>query len=45
MRKFLLVVLIGMVLAIDVFGLAKEHLIEKEMQDQKDEVATVVYME
>lgn len=45
MKKFLLVVLIGMVLAMNVYGLVKEYSIEKDIQDAKDEVATVVYME
>ena len=45
MKKFLLVVLIGMVLAMDVYGLVKEFNVEKEIQDAKDEVATVVYEE
>jgi hypothetical protein len=45
MRKFLLVVLIGMVLAMDVYGIVDEISKEKEIQDAKDEVATVVYEE
>ena len=45
MRKLLVVLLIGMVLAMDVYGIVKEISIEKEIQDAKDEVATVVYVE
>lgn len=38
MRKFLLVVLIGMVLALDVFGIAKEvkTFIEKKQLEEMD---------
>ena len=45
MKKLLLVLLIGMVLAMDVYGIVKEISIAKEIQDAKDEVATVVYVE
>lgn len=45
MRKLLVVLLIGMVLAMDLYGIAKEISIEKQIQDAKDEVATVVYVE
>ena len=45
MRKFWLVVLIGMVLAMDIYGIVKEINAKVEMQKAKDEVATVVYME
>jgi hypothetical protein len=45
MRKFWLVLLIGMVLTMDIYGLAKEFNAKLEMQKAKDEVATVVYME
>ena len=47
MRKFVLVVFIGMVLALDVFGIAKDikEAFEKEQKDPLDGVATIVYVE
>ena len=43
MRKFLLVTLIGMVLLLDLFGLAKEYIDSKE--EEVDPSWTVVYVE
>lgn len=45
MKKLLLVLFVGMVLAINVYGIVKEISIEKEIQNAKDEVATIVYVE
>ena len=52
MRKFLLVVLVGMVLAMDVYGFVNEYEAKKEEerlelqhQKAKEEVYTIVYME
>lgn len=43
MRKFLLVVFIGMVLAINLYGCVTEIMSKVEVDDAKDEVGTVVY--
>lgn len=43
MRKFLLVVFIGMVLAINLYGFVNEIISKISVEDVKDEVATVVY--
>lgn len=45
MKKFLLVVLIGMVLVIDVFGIMKAMEIEKQEIDHIEETTITVYME
>lgn len=46
MKKFLLVVLIGMVLALDVFGIVKQFTIDKiEEVDHIEETTTTVHME
>lgn len=45
MRKFLLVVLIGMVLAMDIYGIANEIIAKLEVENAKNDVATVVYVE
>ena len=46
MRKFLLVTLIGMVLAIDVYGIVDNYMTkEVEEIDHIEETTTVVYME
>lgn len=43
MRKFLLVVFIGMVLAINLYGFVNEIMSKISVENAKDEVATVVY--
>lgn len=43
MRKFLLVVFIGMVLAINLYGCVTEIMSKISVDDTKDEVGTVVY--
>lgn len=43
MRKFLLVVFIGMVLAINLYGCVTEIMNKVQVDDAKDEVGTVVY--
>ncbi len=46
MKKFLLVVLVGMVLAMDVYGIVNEFMInEVEEIDHIEETTTTVYME
>lgn len=48
MRKMLLVVMIGMVLAFDVYGVVKEVVSYFKMEEQAndlDGVATIVYVE
>ena len=46
MKKLLLVVLIGMVLAIDVYGFVNEYMIEEvEEINHIEETTTMVYME
>lgn len=46
MRKFLLVVLIGMALAIDVCGIVKELKVDEVKEvDHISETTTTVYME
>ena len=46
MKKFLLVVLIGMVLAIDVFGIVKEFKNDEIKEiNHIEETTTTVYME
>lgn len=43
MKKFLLVVIIGMVLAMDVYGVVKEHI--DSVEKAVDKHVTVVYVE
>ena len=46
MKKFLLVLLIGMVLALDICGIIKQVTIDKvEERDVIKETSTIVYME
>ena len=47
MKKFLLVVLVGMVLTMDIYGLIKEIIsfYEEQQVEEIDESYTVVYME
>ena len=46
MKKFLLVVLVGMVLTIDVFGIVKQFTTDNiEEIDHIEETTTTVYME
>lgn len=46
MKKFLLVVIIGMVLAIDIFGIVKDYTINKAKNiDHIAETTMTVYME
>lgn len=45
MRKFILVLFIGMVLAMDIYGVVNDILAEIAIKEAKEEVATVVYME
>ena len=45
MKKFLLVVLVGMVLAMDVYGLVEEFKKEVPVQDAIEESTMVVYEE
>ena len=49
MRKLLLVVLVGMVLAMDMCGIVKEIITfietRQEVEDDMDGVATIVYVE
>lgn len=46
MKKLLLVVLIGMVLAIDVYGIVNEFMVEEvEEINHIEETTTIVYME
>lgn len=45
MKKFLLVVLVGMVLAIDIYGIVEEYKAKQAEQAAKDQVYTVVYEE
>ena len=45
MKKFLLVVLIGMVLAIDIYGFVKDYEVYKAEKAKQDEIGTVVYVE
>lgn len=46
MKKFLLVVLIGMVLALDIFGFVKQFTTDEvEEIDHIEETTTMVYME
>ena len=43
MRKFLLVVLIAMVLAMNLYAIANELISQKEIKEAEKEVATTVY--
>lgn len=45
MKKFLLVIFIGMVLAINIYGFAMDIMSQIEQEKAESEVATVVYME
>lgn len=46
MKKFLLVTLIGMVLAIDIYGVVNDFMVnEIEEVDHIEETTTTVYME
>ena len=46
MKKFLLVVLIGMVLALDIFGFVKQFTNDEIKEiDHIEETTTIVYME
>lgn len=46
MKKFLLVLLIGMVLAMNLYGIVKEFMIEEVNEiDHIKETTTIVYME
>lgn len=47
MKKFLLVVLVGMVLTMDIYGLIKEIIsfYEEQQVEEIDKSYTVVYME
>ena len=46
MRKFLLVTLIGMVLAIDIYGIVNDYMVnEIEEVNHVEETTTTVYME
>ena len=46
MKKFLLVVLIGMALAIDLYGFVNEYMIDDPQEvDHIKETTTTVYME
>jgi len=46
MKKFLLVVLIGMVLALDIFGFVKQFTNDEIKEiDHIEETTTMVYME
>lgn len=45
MKKMLLVILIMMVLAFDIYGIFKEFSIEKAKQEADEPVGTVVYVE
>lgn len=45
MKKFILVVFIGMVLAINLYGFASDFAKMLEEAERAEEIATVVYME
>lgn len=45
MKKFLLVVFIGMVLAIEIFGIVTEYMAEMNEIDHIAETTTIVYTE
>ena len=45
MRKFMLVLFIGLVLALNVYGIANEIKAEIEQMEAENEIATDVYME
>ena len=48
MKKFLLVLLIGMVLAMDVYGIVKEvidNYSKVEQEDAIDRTTTIIYVE
>lgn len=46
MRKFLLVTLIGMVLAIDIYGVVNDFMVDEiEEVNHIEETTTTVYME
>lgn len=45
MKKFLLVVFIGIVLSMNVYAMVNKFLMHNEIQDVKDEVFTIVYVE
>lgn len=46
MKKFLLVLLVGMVLVMNLYGFVNEFMVEKEVElDHIAETTTMVYME
>ena len=45
MKKFLLVVLVGIVLAMDVYGFVNDYMNELKEVDHINETTTTVYME